>query len=191
MKKVKTLLTSILIIALSFTIVFAFTNTYKQNRSGGYSSVCTLTEQDKEWIIENFSQYNTVEDLIVAINDYICKNYKYVDKNYIQHFDFAETINSKTGLCFDFASLQKCIITVISEYNGWDDVRVFVADVETMSDAHSYNFITVNDKKYFSDPTSNLTRYKKVKKVIYYEDIGDLSFEEYANLYGEKIFNYH
>ncbi|MBR7132560.1 MAG: hypothetical protein IKD04_03425 [Clostridia bacterium] len=191
MKNVKIIFSLVLIIALSFTIVFAFTNTYKQNRSGGYSSVCTLTEQDKEWIIENFSQYNTVEDLIVGINDYICKNYRYVDKNYIQHFDFAETVKSKSGLCFDFASMQKCIITVISEYNGWDTVKVYVADVETRTDAHSYNFICVGDKKYFSDPTTNLTRYKKGKKVVYYEDIGDLSFEEYANSYNEEIFNYH
>lgn len=191
MKKFKILLTSLLIIALSLTLVYAFVNTHKQNRSGGYSSVCTLTEQDKEWIIENFAQYNTVEELIIAINEYICKNYKYVDKTYIQHFDFAETVKNKTGLCFDFASLQKCIIAVISEYNGWDDVKVYVADVETRTDAHSYTFITVNDKKYFSDPTSNLTRYTKGKQVIYYEDISNLSFEEYASLYNEKIYNYH
>ncbi len=191
MKKVKILLTSLLIIALSLTLVFAFVNTHKQNKSGGYSSVCTLTEQDKKFIIDNFSHYNTVEELIIAINEYICKNYRYVDKNYIQHFNFAETVENKTGLCFDFASLQKCIITVISEYNGWDDVKVYVADVETRSDAHSYNFITVGDKKYFSDPTANLTRYKKGKEIIYFEDIGDLSFEEYASLYNEEIFNYH
>ena len=53
MKKVKILLTSILIIVLSLTIVFAFTSTYKQNRSGGYSSICTLTEKDKKFIINN------------------------------------------------------------------------------------------------------------------------------------------
>lgn len=188
---IKRLILIILLILLTSTLVFAFVNTNKQNRSGGYSSVCTLTEQDKDWIIENFSQYNTVEELIIGINDYICKNYKYVDKNYIQHFDFAETVESKTGLCFDFASMQKCIITVISEYKGWDDVKVYVADVKTRTDAHSYNFITVDDNKYFSDPTSNLTRYNKGKEIIYFEDIDNLSFEEYANLYGERIFNYH
>ena len=57
MKKVKILLTSILIIVLSLTIVFAFTSTYKQNHSGGYSSICPLTEEDKIFIIDNFSQY--------------------------------------------------------------------------------------------------------------------------------------
>jgi len=191
MKKFKILLTSLLIIALSLTLVFAFVNTHKQNRSGGYSSVCTLTEQDKKFIIDNFSQYETVEDLIVAINDYICKNFTYTDKVYIQHFEFAETVESKTGLCFDFASMQKCIITIISKYKRWNDVRVYVADVETRTDAHSYNFICVGDKKYFSDPTANLTRYKKGKEIIYFEDIGDLSFEEYANSYNEEIFNYH
>ena len=191
MKKIKYITSSILILILISTLVFAFVNTHKQNRSGGYSSVCTLTEQDKKFIIDNFSQYETVEELIVAINEYICKNYKYVDKTYIQHFDFAETVKNKTGLCFDFASLQKCIIAVISEYNGWDDVKVYVADVETRTDAHSYNFICVGDKKYFSDPTSNLTRYNKGKSIKHYEDIGNLSFEEYANSYNEEIFNYH
>ena len=190
MKKIKYITTSILIILLIFTLVFAYANTYKQNRSGGYSSVCTLTKEDKNWIINNFSHYNTVEDLIIAVNDYICKNFKYVDKTYIQHFDFAETVENKTGLCFDFASLQKCIVTVIAEYKDWD-IKVYVADVETRTDAHSYTFITVNDKKYFSDPTSNLTRYTKGKQVIYYEDISNLSFEEYASLYNEKIYNYH
>ena len=190
MKKFKILLTSLLIIALSLTLVFAFVNTHKQNRSGGYSSVCTLTEQDKKFIIDNFSQYETVEDLIVAINDYICKNFTYTDKVYIQHFEFAETVESKTGLCFDLKKKKKCIVTVIAEYKDWD-IKVYVADVETRTDAHSYNFICVGDKKYFSDPTSNLTRYNKGKKVIYYEDIGNLSFEEYASLYDEKIYNYH
>ena len=51
--------------------------------------------------------------------------------------------------------------------------------------------LTVGDKKYFSDPTTNLDRYKKGKKVICYEDIGDLSFEQYSNMYNEKILNYH
>ena len=69
------------------------------------SNNCCNKEQVKKFIIDNFSQYETVEDLIVAINDYICKNFKYVDKTYIQHFDFTETIKSKTGLCFDFALL--------------------------------------------------------------------------------------
>ena len=188
---IKRLILIILLILLTITLVFAFVNTHKQNRSGGYSSVCTLTEQDKDWIVSNFSQYNTVEELIIGINDYICKNFKYVDKTYIQHFDFAQTVENKTGLCFDFASLQKCIITVISEYKGWDDVKVYVADVETRSDAHSYNFICVGDKKYFSDPTSNLTRYTQGKKIVYFEDIYNLSFEKYASLYDEKIYNYH
>ena len=192
MKKVKILLTSILIIVLSLTIVFAFTSTYKQNRSGGYSSICTLTEKDKKFIINNFSQYNSVEELIVGVNKYICENFTYTSKIYIQHFDFAETIQSKKGLCFDLASLQKCIFTIISEHKGWDDVKVYVADVRiSMFSYHSYNFITVGDKKYFSDPTTNLDRYKKGKKVICYEDIGDLSFEQYSNMYNEKILNYH
>lgn len=191
MGKAKKLVVSILIVILSCTIVFGFTSTYKQNRSGGYSSICTLTEQDRKFIINNFSQYNTIEDLIIAINDYICKNYKYIDKNYIQHFDFAETVENKAGLCFDFASLQKCIVTVIAEYKNWD-VKVFVADIKTKTgSAHSYNFITNGDKKYFSDPTINLTRHKKGKEIIYYEDVGNLTFEEYANSYNEEVFNYH
>ena len=36
-----------------------------------------------------------------------------------------------------------------------------------------------------------ISRYKKGKKVICYEDIGDLSFEQYSNMYNEKILNYH
>lgn len=192
MKKSKIIISTVLIVVLVVTIVLTFININKQNHSGRYSSICTLAKQDKEWIIENFSQYDTVEELIVGINDYICQNFTYTEKVYVQHFDFAETVQSKAGLCLDFAALQKCIITVISENKGWSDVKVYIADIKTsLTSGHSYNFICVGDKKYYSDPTNDLYLYNHGQQPIYYEDIGDLTFQQYADKYNEKIYNYH
>lgn len=192
MKKFKIITSTVLIVVLVITVILTFININKQNHSGRYSSICTLTEQDKEWIIENFSQYNSVEELIVGINNYICKNFTYTEKIYIQHFDFAETVQSKTALCFDFAALQKCIIMVIAENKGWSDIKVYIADIKTsITSGHSYNFICVGDKKYYSDPTNDLYLYNHGQRPQYYENIGNLSFQQYADKYNEKIYNYH
>ena len=83
----------------------------------------------------------------------------------------------------------------MSELKGWK-AKVYVADLRTSKGAHSYNFITYvddngNEVRYYTDMTSNLYRYNNNKEFTIFSSIGELSFEEYASRYNEKIFNYH
>ena len=196
---IKRIVSIVLSILLVCTVCFAFTNTYAEKHlSGGWSSVCTLTDADKEWIEENYSKCETIEELLYAINEDICIEYTYVDKFYflnMQHFNFSEFIQSKEGLCFDFACYTKCVALYMSEVKGWN-TKVYVADLRTSKGAHSYNFITYvddngNEVRYYTDMTSNLYRYNNNKEFTIFCSIGELSFEEYASRYNEKIFNYH
>lgn len=195
-RKIISIVISILLVC---TVCFAFTTTcLEHNRSGGWSSVCTLTDEDKEWIEENYSQCETIEELLYAINEDICTEYTYVDKSYflgMQHFNFSEFIRSKEGLCFDFACYTKCVVLYMSEVKGWN-AKVYVADLRTPKGAHSYNFITYVDNngdeiRYYTDMTNNLYRYNNNKEFTVFSSIGELSFEEYASRYDEVIFNYH
>ena len=56
-----------------------------------------------------------------------------------------------------------------------------------------YIFVSIetDTHRYFVDLTSDQNRYKNNKKRIIYEDIGNLSYDEYTNQYNEKILNYH
>ena len=195
-RKVISIVLSVLLVC---TMCFAFTTTYAQShRSGGWSSVCTLTDADKEWIEENYSQCDTIEELLYAINGDICTEYPYVDKSYflgMQHFNFLDFIRTKQGLCFDFSCYTKSVCLYMSELKGWNS-KVYVADLRTPKGAHSYNFITYvddngNEVRYYTDMTSNLYRYNNNRKTAVFSSIGELSFEEYASRYDEKIFNYH
>lgn len=195
-RKVISIVLSVLLVC---TMCFAFTTTYaKSHRSGGWSSVCTLTEADKEWIKNKYIDCQSIEELLYAINEDICTEYTYVDKFYflnMQHFNFSDFIKTKQGLCFDFACYTKCVVLYMSEAKGWN-AKVYVADLRTPKGAHSYNFITYIDDngdevRYYTDMTSNLYRYNNNKKFAVFSSIGELSFEEYASKYDEVIFNYH
>ena len=71
-------------------------------------------------------------------------------------------------------------------------MKVFVCDVRIdFFNYHSYNFIETDTHRYFVDLTTDLMRYRNGEKRIIYEDIGDLSYDEYTNQYNEKILNYH
>ena len=70
---IKRIVSIVLSILLVCTVCFAFTNTYAEKHlSGGWSSVCTLSDAEKEWIEENYSKCETIEELLYAINEDIC-----------------------------------------------------------------------------------------------------------------------
>ena len=145
---VRKIISIVLSVLLVCTVCFTLTTTcLENNRSGGWSSVCALKDADKEWIEENYSQYETIEELLYAICEDICTKYTYVDKSYflnMQHFSFSDFIKSKKGLCFDFACYTKCVVLYMSKVKGWN-AKVYVADLRTPKGGHSYNFITYVD----------------------------------------------
>ncbi len=186
LRKILFIITAVLLIAI---LIAGLVTVATQNASGRYSSVCTVDDESREWIIEKFGKYESPEQLIIGVTNYICLNYRYEKKFYIQHFDFAEMLRSDTGLCFDFASFSKCIITVIADYKGWDDVKVYVVDIDVYTkNAHSYNYLCAGDKQYYFDTTADLARFTKGKMPRYYNDIGDMTIREYAESYGEKVY---
>ena len=187
-------------VILILIVCTSFVTTYVQNHSGGWSSVCTLTDADKKWIKDNYNDCQSIEELLYAINDDICNEYTYVDKQYflgMQHFDFSDFIKIKQGLCFDFSCYTKVVCLYISELKGWN-AKAFVCDVKLKSGGHhSYNFICFTDEqgeefKYYTDMTDNLTRYENNEEYYVYYYLAEQSFEEFASgMFEDTIRNFH
>lgn len=188
---VKRIISIFLSVLLVLTVGVAFITTHHQNRSGEVSAaICTsLTEENKRWIIDRYGDCNTVEELIVRLNDEICTEYTYYQPPVIiiQHFDFDRFITTKKGLCYDYSCYLKIVFKTI-----FPSVKVHICDVRIgLVGGHSYNFIETGDKRYYVDLTSDQYAYNHNQKRVIYENIGEQTFEEYAAKYNEKIMNYH
>lgn len=186
MKKIFNILLSFFLVVL---ICASFVTTYYQNRSGTVSAAtCNVSDDNKEFIINKYGDCKTAEELIMRLNDEICKEYTYYRPLTIfQSFDFNDFVKTKKGLCFDYSCYLKTVFNTI-----FPDVKVYVCDVRIdFFNYHSYNFIESDSGQYFVDLTTDLIRYQNGKQRIIYEDIGTLSFDEYTSQYNEKILNYH
>ncbi len=199
---IKKIVSIVLTVALVLSVCATYTITFAQNHSGGWSSVCSLTDEDIEWIRERYSKYETVEELICAVNDDICNEYSYdKDKHYfigMQYFDFSDFIKCKKGLCFDFSCYLKSIFLVCDDLKYSDDIKVYVCDVKLKSGGyHSYNFISFKDStgegiKYYVDLTDNLYRSSNNEEYQVYYCILDDTYQEFASkMFGDKIRNFH
>ena len=186
-KKIFSVILSILLVALT---VLSFFTTYANNRSGTVSAAtCNISAGNKAYIINKYSDCKTVEELIMRLDNEICKEYTYYycPPIIFQHFDIDNFIKTKKGLCFDYACYAKIVFNTI-----FPNVKVYVCDVRIdYFNNHSYNFIETDTHRYAVDFTTNQYKYKNNQKRIIYEDIGTLSFDEYAKLYNEEILNYH
>lgn len=185
-KKIFSVILSVLLIVL---ICVSFVTTYKQNRSGMVSAAtCDISNENKEYIINKYGDCKTAEELIVRLNDEICTEYTYHRPLIIfQSFDFDKFVKTNRGLCFDYACYLKAVFNIT-----FPEVKVYVCDVRAgLFNFHSYNFIETETHRYFVDLTTDQYRYKNNQKRIVYEDIGTLSYHEYASRYNEYILNFH
>lgn len=188
MKKAK-IISIILSILLVAVICMSFVTTYNQNISGTVSAAtCNISAENKEYIINKYGDCKTAEELIIRLNDEICTEYTYNRPLIIfQSFDFDKFIKTKKGLCFDYSSYTKIVFNTV-----FPEMKVFVCDVRiNLFNYHSYNFVETDSKRYFVDLTTDQYKYKNGQKRIIYEDIGNLSYDEYTKQYNEKILNYH
>lgn len=188
---VKRIISIVLAAVMVVAVAAAFVVMHRQNRSGKISGAvaAALTEENRAWIRERYGDCDTPEALIVRLNDEICTEYTYYAPKVVllQHFDFDKFVETKKGLCFDYACYFKAVFSTV-----FPEAEVYVVDIrKSWSFWHSYNLVVVGDKRYYVDLTSDQTFYKSGKKRVIYEDIGDLSFDEYAATYDETIFNYH
>ena len=155
-----------------------------------------MSTSSKQWVIDNFDEYETFDDLLYnGMTPFVLNNFVYDSKhNYrfpLQSFNFELFQNVKWhGVCFQFAQWAKSVVT---ELYG-SEVRCYIADVRinhNFSKTHSYNYFIVEDSNgnretYFVDFTGILSHYRRnepygccVKK------IGDIPFKDYS----EKVLN--
>ncbi len=196
MKKIKNILKVILVFTLIAIMVYSFNMTHEQNYAGSYSSATVCTERSREYILKEFGDSESIERLLLDIDEFACKNFTYVKKGwYIQHFDIDEFIfeDKLHGLCFDFACFTKIVVLEVAKYKGWDDVKVYVcdADIPNKRNGHSFNFITQGKNTYYIDTTSDSTHYQNGEKVTGPLRLGKISRKNFVKKLGMKFSNYH
>ena len=195
MKIVKRLLTVLLCLSLVATFFMGFSSVSRQNNSGANSSVTTITEADRAWIIDHFGGCSDIECLMLCVEDYAVQNLRYdYDKSTIfQHFDFYDTVDSGKGICFDFACFFKNCCKVWAEHNGID-LEVYVVNIKykhksVFASGHSYSVVLMPDgKNYYIDVTNSINEVQVKKNPapgfeVFYESI-----EDYAARYNERVF---
>lgn len=200
MKILHTAIKTILFGSIVCVMILSIVITNRQSTSGkSITTVCST--QAQKWIIENFDNADTLEELLKNVNEFIGTK-TYIDRkptDVFQHFNMDDFIANQNGLCFDWSCATSCIVkTVSSRHPDWGNITSVVVDAVSLdgNSYHSFNFITVEDKKgrrtYHLDTTDDNTRKKNGKKVIGITNINDYDLETFSEqVYGYKIFAYH
>lgn len=200
MKKIARILLTALVVVLSCITVFSTCAVgIKQNNSGGFSSVCEISRDSKEWILDNFSQYETADELMNGMVRFALKEFTYEDMGYflIQTADFDKFIgeNNFHGVCFEFAVFAKTVALVWAEEKGVD-IKAHICNVWYFKDGkrqgHSYNYFEYDGETVYLDLTADLTAYTKGNfKYIYGAVKTDCPKEEYnKKLYKKSYSSY-
>ena len=202
MKIIKMTLSIVLCVAVLATTGVAFYNNYTQNRAGRYTAVTTISDTEREWILQRFGrEYNSIEEYISTVQSYARANFQYHhDKTVIfQHFDFDDIEQGDRiyGICFDFAVLFKHITLVLDEVGllPMEDFKVYVVDIayeDIFKSHHSYNVISLSDgTSYYLDLTSSVSRVEKGLEPSDDYEIFTCSIKNYCARYKERLLNYH
>ena len=202
MKIVKTILSIVLCMAVLATTGVAFYNNYTQNRAGRYTATPTISDTEREWILQRFGrEYGSIEEYIATVQSYARKNFQYHHgkKVLFQYFDFddIEQGNRIYGICFDFAVLFKHITLVLDEEGllPMKDFKVYVVDIayeDFFKPHHSYNVISLSDgTSYYLDLTLSVSRVEKKMEPNEDYEIFTCSIKNYCARYKERLLNYH
>jgi len=196
MKKILSIITAIAIIAIGVLTAY----TIELNSTTAFSSACKITPAFRDFVIQEFGDNDSVESLIVDVNEFIAQKEYVYKKGIIQHFDCNEFVRSNfSGCCYDWSIFLKIVVREISLHKNWTGITPLVTDAESLigEPRHSFNYIKIDNadgstKIYFTDVTINNTRRKNQQKLQYYVDISPYSMEEYAiKFLNYKIINYH
>ena len=191
MRILKRLLAVSVCLALIASFCMGFVCIATQNNAGGHSSFTAISERDRQWICDHFEECDSIECLLLCVEEYAVQNFHY-NKSKIplfQHFDFRDLIDSKKGICFDFAAWCKTCCLVWAECNNVA-LKVYVVDVEYdfFKPRHSYNVVELPDgRKFYIDITNSVNEVRVKNNLapgyeLFYEDIKD-----YAARYSEKV----
>ena len=195
MKILKCTLCIILTIALAATLAMSCFASYRQNTGGSYSGLTTVTEKSREWVLDCFSRYETLDQLLGEILAFACENFVYEHQNYgfLQDFSMDAFLFEDLchGVCFDFSSFAKCVVTVWAEDKGRTDVEAYVYDVILSNGGrHSYNYFEEDGRKYFLCLTTNVEQNRKGKPlegVVVLEE----TMEAFMDRWGDKLMVIH
>lgn len=202
MKIAKTIMSIIICVAILATTGIAFYNNYTQNRAGRYTATTTISDAEREWILERFGRdYGSIEEYIATVQSYARKNFQYHHgkKVLFQYFDFddIEQDDRIYGICFDFAVLFKHITLVLDEEGllPMKDFKVYVVDIayeDFFKPHHSYNVISLSDgTSYYLDLTMSVSRVEKKMEPNGDYEIFTCSIGDYCKRYKERLLNYH
>lgn len=190
----QTVLTVALVLLLTTTIVFT-------EHAKTYSITTKCSPQAREWIVDKFGEADTIEKLLVDINDFIGTR-TYIPKketDIFQYFNIDDFIeNDCNGLCYDWSCFTAIVVREVSQLKGWN-CKPYVVDAVSIYDKsiyHSFNFFIVDDgnskRTYFLDTTVDNTRKKNNERIAGVINIGNFTMEEFSErCCGYRIFKYH
>lgn len=191
---IQTIFTIALVLLLATSIVFT-----EQTKT--YSITTKCSPQAREWIISKFGEADTIEELLVDINDFIGTR-TYIPKkatDIFQYFDIDEFIeNDCNGLCYDWSCFTAIVAREISQLKGWN-CKPYIVDAVSVYDRslyHSFNFFIVDDENgkrtYSLDTTVDNTKRRNNEQIMGVVNIGNFTMEEFSKrCCGYRIFKYH
>ena len=190
----QTVLTVVLVLLLATTIVFT-------EQAKTYSITTKCSPQARKWIIDRFGEADTIEELLIDVNDFIGTR-TYIPKkstDLFQYFDIDEFVdNDCNGLCYDWSCFTAIVAREISQLKGWN-CKPYVVDAVSVYDKsiyHSFNFFIVDDENgkrtYFLDTTVDNTKRRNNEQIMGVVNIGNFTMEEFSErCCGYRIFKYH
>lgn len=158
MRTIKNIVSVLIIIIIAVTTIAFGMYTLSEQRTGGISPVCQISNQGRQFIINEFGHCEDVPELICAIEKYEIENFSY-DKSYpiqiVQDFNFDEFLKEKKGVCWELSAFAKCVIGEISSIKNWD-ISNYIVDVRINHNFfknHSYNYVICDGTIYAFDIT--------------------------------------
>ena len=191
---IQSVLTVALVLILATTIIFT-------EKAQTYSITTKCSPKARGWIIERFSDADTIAELLIDVNDFIGTR-TYIPKkstDVFQYFDIDKFIdNDCNGLCYDWSCFTSIVVREVSQLKGWN-CKPYVIDAVSIYDKsiyHSYNFFVVDDENgkrtYYLDTTLDNTKKNNGERVLGPVNIANYTMEEFSEKYcGYRIFKYH
>lgn len=163
MGKLKLAIMILLVIAIAGTLFLFGYHMVSQQRAGGLTPMCHISQEGRAFIAEEFGHCQTLEELLQAVEAYEMAHFTY-DYNYkmplVQDFDFDSFLEAQTGVCWELAAFAKCVIAEVCSMKNWE-VANYVVDIRFKNaffKTHSYNYVIAEDGIYVFDPTTTVNQ---------------------------------
>ena len=195
----KILLTSVVVLLSAITILVSAAVGITSNASGGYNGVCEISADSKEWIIDNFGDCDTPEELMTGLLRFAICEFTYEDMGYflIQTANFDKFIgeNDFHGVCFEFSVFAKTVALVWAEDKGVA-LSAYICNVWYWKggkrQGHSFNYFEFDGKTVYLDLTADQNHFRKgAFDKVYGAVICKTDKKSYTKaLYPKSYFNY-